>query len=151
MTLKRCPLCDVEQYRMTPTEAFVLGLGVRKALDSRPITDQVCEVHRSATAAAMARCIMMAADLGGWAVQGGTASAFTAFGTPLVQGPYGLTCGSGLPEWGVWNGSSGQWYMEHALFPWRGSREDAVRKAQSLTSHGNPYEARLLPGPGISR
>ena len=47
MTLARCPLCDAELAQLLPLEAFLLGIGVRRALDDdKPIASQMCDTHR---------------------------------------------------------------------------------------------------------
>jgi hypothetical protein len=47
MTLAHCPCCDIENAALTPIEAFMLGIGVRKLLDdSKSIAEQMCEKHR---------------------------------------------------------------------------------------------------------
>ena len=47
MTLTRCPICDIERAQITPLESFMLGIGIRKALDdSRSIAEQMCNDHR---------------------------------------------------------------------------------------------------------
>ena len=65
MTLARCPLCDVERVQLNPVEAFILGLGTRRAFDDgKPIASQMCETHRPRVTMAMLTMVQKLAEVG---------------------------------------------------------------------------------------
>ena len=49
-----CLVCDLERAVLTPIEAFVLGIGIRRILDENVgIAEQMCGTHRAPTVMAM--------------------------------------------------------------------------------------------------